>query len=103
MARISAFIVLLIYVLYFVHQFRRRPENADDVESQDEVRTDRHLSQSLERQSRSFGPQDLPPRTIRFADDSVADPRAASIYKLNDMSESGIIEPTELEIGRAHV
>ncbi|KAH7198884.1 Sodium/calcium exchanger protein-domain-containing protein [Fusarium flagelliforme] len=95
MARISAFIVLLIYVLYFVHQLRCRPDNADDVESQDDVGSNRHLSQSLERRSRSFGPQVLPPRTIRFADDSVADPRADSIYKLNDMSESGIIEPTE--------
>ncbi|CAG7560601.1 unnamed protein product, partial [Fusarium equiseti] len=95
MARISAFIVLLIYVLYFVHQLRFHSEIGDDIESQDsdmDVRANDHPSQS-----RSFVPQVLPPRTIRFADDSVADPRSESIYKLNDMSESGIIEPTELD------
>lgn len=97
MARISAFIVLLIYVLYFVHQLRGRPDDADDVESQEDVASNHHLSQSMERQSRSLGPQALPPRTIRFADDSVADPRADSIYKLNDMSDSGTAEPTELD------
>lgn len=102
MARISAFIVLLIYVLYFVHQLRCHPETEDDVESREsdiDVGSNHRLSQSSERQSRLFGPQVLPPRTIRFADDSAPEPRADSIYKLNDMSESGILEPTESDEG----
>ncbi|RBR24285.1 uncharacterized protein FIESC28_02775 [Fusarium coffeatum] len=89
--------LLFVSIFVVLIPLRCRPDNADDVESQDDVGSNHQLSHSLERRSGSFGPQALPPRTIRFADDSVADPRADSIYKLNDMSESGIIGPTELD------
>ncbi|RGP76725.1 membrane bound cation [Fusarium longipes] len=96
MSRISALMVLLIYILYFAHEMRWRSGIKSDVETRGssiDVASNDRPPLSVDHGSSSLGSQVLPSRTIRFADNHVRDPRADSIYKLNDMSESGIIEP----------
>lgn len=67
MSRISALIVLLIYVLYFVHEIRSRQTN-EKVNTPPDIENGLTMSGPFHQRSTS-GSQTLPPRTIRFADE----------------------------------
>ncbi|KAF4345315.1 vacuolar calcium ion transporter [Fusarium beomiforme] len=103
MSRVSAFMVLFIYILYFVHEMKSRANKANvlDVEIPDievaSVYSISQPSQSLDHGSTSLGSQILPPRTIRFTEDCNRQPRSESIYKLNDASELETMEPNEAD------
>lgn len=102
MSRISALIVLLIYVLYFVHEIRSRPVKGNDVESQTydpetgSTSSTNYRSGSVDLGSSSFSSQHLPSRTIRFADDQDRERRSDSIYKLNNIAELETVEPSDV-------
>ncbi|PCD30333.1 hypothetical protein AU210_010015 [Fusarium oxysporum f. sp. radicis-cucumerinum] len=102
MSRISALIVLLIYVLYFVHEIRSRPVKGNDVESQTydpesgSTNSTNYRSGSVDLGSSSFSSQHLPSRTIRFADDQDRERRNDSIYKLNNIAELETVEPSDV-------
>ncbi|KAI6754561.1 hypothetical protein HG530_012313 [Fusarium avenaceum] len=110
MSRISALLVLLIYILYFVHEIRSRSGKEKEMElrSQDLENGSSiiHPVRSLDHGSSSLASQHLPSRTIRFADDHQRERRSDSIYKLDDVSELETIEPTDdmaVERGRSSV
>ncbi|KAM0084311.1 hypothetical protein ACKRZS_003404 [Fusarium odoratissimum] len=102
MSRISALMVLLIYVLYFVHEIRSRPVKGNDVESQTydpetgSTSSTNYRSGSIDLGSSSFSSQHLPSRTIRFADDQDRERRSDSIYKLNNIAELETVEPSDV-------
>ncbi|KAM0259698.1 hypothetical protein ACHAPA_010653 [Fusarium lateritium] len=103
MSRISALLVLLIYVLYFVHEIRSRSRKENDIGScgqdlENGSAIDHH-GRSADLGSNSLISQHLPSRTIRFADDHRRERRSDSIYKLDDVSELGTIDPTETDDG----
>ncbi|KAF5620224.1 vacuolar calcium ion transporter [Fusarium sp. NRRL 52700] len=103
MSRISALMVLLIYVLYFAHELRSRPEKGNDVEAQisdletNSTTSTNYLSGSIDPGSDAFSSQHLPTRTIRFVDDPDREPRSDSIYKLNNFAELETAEPSEVD------
>ncbi|RKL04566.1 hypothetical protein BFJ68_g10961 [Fusarium oxysporum] len=102
MSRISALIVFLIYVLYFVHEIRSRSVKGNDVESQTydpesgSTNSTNYRSGSVDLGSSSFSSQHLPSRTIRFADDQDRERRNDSIYKLNNIAELETVEPSDV-------
>ncbi|KAM0343794.1 hypothetical protein ACHAPU_008223 [Fusarium lateritium] len=99
MSRISALLVLLIYVLYFVHEIRSRSTKENEPGTRDHDiengSTTSHPHISLEQRSSSLASQHPPSRTIRFADNHSRERRADSIYKLNDVAELDTIEPAD--------
>ncbi|KAL6366293.1 hypothetical protein LRP88_00041 [Fusarium phalaenopsidis] len=97
MSRISAMIVLLIYILYSVHEIKSR--SADEVTITTPYALDIESGQGmtgeppfrrppLHRQSTS-GSQILPPRTISFADE---DDAASTTHKANNATEMEMVE-----------
>ncbi|ENH74976.1 Vacuolar calcium ion transporter, partial [Fusarium oxysporum f. sp. cubense race 1] len=102
MSRISALMVLLIYVLYFVHEIRSRPVKGNDVESQTydpetgSTSSTNYRSGSIDLGSSSFSSQHLPSRTIRFADDQYRERRSDSTYKLKNIAELETVEPSDV-------
>ncbi|KAG7101581.1 hypothetical protein HYQ44_018711 [Verticillium longisporum] len=69
MSRISAIMVLVIYVLYFVHELRTRPVAHDAIPAEGAGTQPSHWAvpePQIPSRSRAYT---LPPRTIRFADD----------------------------------
>ncbi|KAM0599704.1 hypothetical protein ACHAQG_002752 [Verticillium nonalfalfae] len=69
MSRISAIMVLVIYVLYFVHELRTRPVAHDAIPAEGTGTQRSHWAvpePQIPSRSRAYT---LPPRTIRFADD----------------------------------
>ncbi|RGP70928.1 membrane bound cation [Fusarium sporotrichioides] len=100
MSRISALLVLLIYVLYFIHEIRSRSIKGNETGPRDHdlengsAITHPHLS--FEHRSSSLASQHPPSRTIRFADDDSRERRTDSIYKLNDVAELETIEPADV-------
>ncbi len=72
MSRLSAFMTLLIYILYFLHELNRRPLH-DDTALYSELDIESHHGASMETDplisNQLPGPRALPPRTIRFADE----------------------------------
>ncbi|KAH6951818.1 hypothetical protein DER45DRAFT_492813 [Fusarium avenaceum] len=113
MSRISALLVLLIYILYFVHEIRSRSGKEKEMESRSQDLENGssiiHPVRSLDHGSSSLASQHLSSRTIRFADDHQRERRSDSIYKLDDVSELETletIEPTDdmaVERGRSSV
>ncbi|KAH7123211.1 Sodium/calcium exchanger protein-domain-containing protein [Dactylonectria estremocensis] len=67
MSRISALIVLLIYILYFVHEIKSRQTNEKAITPPDIESRPTMVGPSHQRSA--SGSQTLPPRTIRFADE----------------------------------
>ena len=93
MSRVSSLIVLGIYVIYIMYELRSRRPNASlhaDIESQPQSRVaSRSRSRSdvgdlsTEMRETSSQPQAvLPPRTIRFADDSESEVSAITSFKV---------------------
>ncbi|EXL47801.1 hypothetical protein FOCG_10323 [Fusarium oxysporum f. sp. radicis-lycopersici 26381] len=78
MSRISALIVLLIYVLYFVHEIRSRPVRGNDVESQ------------------TYDPESGSTNSTIALDDQDRERRSDSIYKLNNIAELETVEPSDV-------
>jgi Ca2+:H+ antiporter len=101
MSRISALLVLLIYILYFVHEIRSRSGKEKEIESRShDLENGSSIippGRSVDHGSSSLTSQHLPSRTIRFADDHQRERRSDSIYKLDDVSELETIEPTETD------
>ncbi|KAJ3455327.1 hypothetical protein MRS44_013927 [Fusarium solani] len=104
MSRISALIVLLIYILYFAHEVRSRPANeaaittqALDIES-GQAMTGGPPSHRppLHRQSAS-GSQTLPLRTIRFADEDDGNGTTSTTHKASDSTEMEMVDPMGAE------
>ncbi|CRK28584.1 hypothetical protein BN1708_015259 [Verticillium longisporum] len=83
MSRISAIMVLVIYVLYFVHELRTRPVAHDAIPAEGAGTQPSHWAvpePQIPSRSRAYT---LPPRTIRFADDGT--PTVASSSNDNDI------------------
>ncbi|KAF4470457.1 hypothetical protein FALBO_2639 [Fusarium albosuccineum] len=104
MSRISAMMVLLIYILYFAHEIRSRKTEDDttmphslDVES-GPVMPGEHPSHraSVAGQGLS-GSQTLTPRTIRFADEDSPNHMANTRYQSSDVSEMETVESMQGE------
>ena len=75
MSRISAILVLAIYVLYFVHELRSRKAKSNNVSAATSSAGDYDLEnlpphhEPLQLRTQNTEPHSLPPRTIRFADE----------------------------------
>ncbi|KAF4988121.1 hypothetical protein FGRMN_9951 [Fusarium graminum] len=99
MSRISALLVLLVYVLYFIHEIKSRSTKDNEAGTQDRDlengSTISHPHVPLEHRSSSLTSQHPPSRTIRFAENHSRERRADSIYKLNDVAELDAIEPVD--------
>lgn len=93
MSRISAMIVLLIYILYFVHEIKSRSD--DEVTITTPHTLDIESGQGMtgeppfRRPPLHQGSQILPPRTIRFADE---DDAASTTHKANNATEMEMVE-----------
>jgi Ca2+:H+ antiporter len=70
MSRVSALIVLMIYILYFAHEINSRPNSSEDLEEGAVEIVEAHADPVLPNHSNILSPQPLHPRTIRFADET---------------------------------
>lgn len=109
MSRISAIMVFLIYLLYFAHEMRSRsPPPAYSIHSHEsDVEVGLPPTEELELPTRnpSVGPQTLPPRTIRFADEN-DDHKMGNKTEPRVTTDSSLHEPDDEENadgrGRGH-
>ncbi|KAM0269421.1 hypothetical protein ACHAQH_009749 [Verticillium albo-atrum] len=109
MSRISAIMVLVIYVLYFVHELRTRPVAHDAIPAEGAQRNPWSVSEpQIPSRSRAYT---LPPRTIRFADDGTPTVphfpgkpaeqiEMANLDKVASSSNDNDIDPTNSMPGR---
>jgi len=92
MSRVSALVVLLIYILYFVYELKTYPLRSDadsiagfDIESRPGTAAEsQHLVPSY-----TSSPRILPPRTIRFADEDTERFVGGMAYKAPNPVELG--------------
>ncbi|KAI9148176.1 Vacuolar calcium ion transporter [Paramyrothecium foliicola] len=89
MSRISAIMVLVIYLLYFVHELRTRKSKSTNVSTATSSAGDYDLENipppPMEQIRTQTGePQPLPPRTIRFADENHNPDASPELLKHND-------------------
>lgn len=101
MSRVSALIVLMIYVLYFAHEVHSRPEDSDvsDLEEGTVEVAEAPHEPVLPNYSNIISPQPLHPRTIRFADEAGSNhPSSFSHAKGNDLSsEQGYADAADYD------
>ncbi|KAH6894520.1 hypothetical protein B0T10DRAFT_480665 [Thelonectria olida] len=106
MSRISALMILFIYVIYFVHEIRTRQSDSItiplpnlDIENGHSIPSEPPFRPPIHRQT--SGTHTLPPRTIRFADEGGGNSQEYATGKPNAQPDMETVDSAGFEISNS--